>query len=98
MNKKGILEKVSFMLTVSKNKKYTPKELNEIISFTHLHSNERELGKVFGYSVSDYAYATLFWLGTSETLNIYNSMSSRLSEERIKEIDSLIQSKLYEQC
>lgn len=98
MDKTGITDKVYFLLKLSKSKKYTNDELKDVISFIPLHSNDIKLGKVFGYSISDYAFATLFWLGTSETMKLFSELSEELSEERKSEIEQLIKKKLYVQC
>ena len=98
MEKIGITDKVKFLLQLSKSKQYSSDELKDVVSFTSLHSNNVILGRVFGFSVSDYAFATLFWLGTPETIEIYNNLSKGLSTERKAEINDLLAKKLYEQC
>lgn len=64
MDKNGIGDKVEFLLKLSKIGRYEKEELDEVVSYTSLYSENLILGKVFGYSVSDYAFATLFWLNT----------------------------------
>lgn len=98
MDKTGIADKIYFLLKLSKSRKYTNADLKKVISFIPLHSDDIILGKVFGYSVSDYAFATLYWLNTSETIKLFNEFSKNLRPERKYEIEQLIKKKLYEQC
>lgn len=91
-NKKSILDKVDFLLLISKKGNCTDKELEEIKSMISEHSNDIILGKVFGYSVSDYAIATLNWL---KMYSEYEKVFQTLPLERRGEIQNLISSKLY---
>ena len=48
-----------------------------------------------GYSVSDYALATLRWLNTEKTMNIYNRLFDSLDTQRKNEIIELVSSEAY---
>ena len=98
MDKNGIGDKVEFLLKLSKIGRYEKEELDEVVSYTSLYSENLILGKVFGYSVSDYAFATLFWLNTPETIKLYNDLSRDIDVKRKKEIESLIELRLFEHC
>ena len=53
------------------------------------------VGKVFGYSVSDYALATLKWLGDEKSTKLFNDFSKDLSDHRKTGLNDLINSKAY---
>ena len=78
-------------------KQYTQNELNCVKALLAEHSDTVRLGKVFGYSVSDYAFATLSWLSTDETKELFEREFSKLSKERKLHISQLIEKRLYTQ-
>jgi len=53
------------------------------------------LGRFMGYSVSDYALATLFWLGTKEAKEVFASKYGNLSQTRKREVAELINKEVY---
>ena len=95
MNKNSIVEKVDYLLSVAKKGAYDRQDLNEIITMTNEHTDNKILGRVFGYSVSDYAMATLAWLNTLETKEAFRAVFDRIGKVRQEEVKQLIQSKLY---
>lgn len=95
MVNKSILKKVDYLLNLSINKKYTNEDLNNIIAFTSEHSDNLIIGKVFGYSISEYAFATLKWINDAATLKTYERLIKNVSlNERLK-IKELVDSNLY---
>ncbi|MGN0541896.1 MAG: hypothetical protein ACI4JG_00445 [Acutalibacteraceae bacterium] len=91
----GILDKVRFLLSLAQKNQYTKNELEAVTALLSEHSESMRLGKVFGYSVSDYAFATLSWLSTDETKELFDCYYSQLSAERKQTISQLIDNKLY---
>ena len=96
-NNIAILEKVSFLLQISKSQKCSPNDLQKILLYTKEHSDNAIIGKIFGYSVSDYAIATLKWINSSETEKEFNQIFKTLPKSRKAEITELIARKLYNQ-
>ena len=88
---KSIPEKILYLLELAKKGEYSKDDLNTIRLLSTDFSS-----KIFGYSVSDYAIATLKWLNTDETVSLYNSWMSILTgydKERVEELVSLEQYK-----
>ena len=83
-------EKVKFLLISAKNKADDEQTLSVIKSLTGEHSNERVLGKIFGYSVSDYAIASLKWMDTEKSIELFNEEYGKLADERKEVISWLI--------
>lgn len=69
-------EKVLFLLNKSKEHSCTDDEYNKIVSYIDETSDNLVLGKIFGDSVSDYAIASLKWIGTEKTLLKYQEIYS----------------------
>lgn len=88
-------DKVYFLLSIAKAGKCAKEELNMIKGMTSEHSTDMILGRVFGYSISDYAIATLKWLNTDDTLREFKLAFDKLSSDRKNEISELIARKLY---
>lgn len=61
-----LLDKVDFLLTIAKKGSASDEELEEILKLTVEQSKHGRLGRVMGYSVSEYAIATLSWLGETK--------------------------------
>ncbi len=95
MNKNSIVDKVDYLLSIAKNGEYNDKDIKTITEMSKEHTNNQILGRVFGYSVSDYALAVLSWLGTKETLTIFDAAFHKLPKVRQQEINNLITSKKY---
>ena len=90
MNSKCILDKVYFLLSISKSGECTDKQLEEIKMMVSEHTEGMVIGRVFGYSVSDYALAALKWIGTDETLREFKVLFDNLPYVRKNEIKELI--------
>lgn len=91
----NILDKVNFLMEAAINKSDDKKTLSVICNLVGEHSEHEKLGRVFGYSVSDYAIAALKWIGTDESEILFEKNYSQLSAHRRQEIDKLIEKKLY---
>ena len=95
VNKNSILDKVNFLLSIAKKGNCTVKELNEIVDLIPEHTDDMVLGRVFGYSVSDYALATLKWIGADKTVVEFETTLAEMSEARHEDVQKLIESKIY---
>ena len=91
----GIGDKVDFLLTLAKKKEYNSGELKKVISMTGEHTDNKILGRVFGYSVSDYALAVLNWLNTDESIKAFHTVYDRLDKIRQAEVTKLIDEQVY---
>ncbi len=91
----GITEKVSFMLDRAKQGNCSEKDLQTIISFANLFSDDMILGRVFGYSIGAYAIATLKWINRANTLKAFKELYNNLTKQQKLEVDELIQRELY---
>lgn len=91
----AILDKVIYLLSIAKKGSYDSDELEEIERLIGNHSNHMILGRVFGYSVSDYALATLKWLGSEETLKKYQAYERLMTDAQKKEVDELVKKNIY---
>lgn len=96
-NNLGILEKVSFLLNKAKAKEYSKDEFDIIMSYTEEHTDNLVSGRVFGYSISEYAISTLKWIGSEESLRKYDEIMAQLPESRKRSISELIKSEMYKQ-
>ena len=97
MEKKTILEKVDFILRTVIDHSINPEKISVILDYTKEHSDNLVLGRVFGWSVSDYAIAALKWLNTEETNVAFDRIFSELSDQRKNEVNELIERKIYTQ-
>lgn len=95
MNNVGILDKVKYLLSLPEKSEYSSDEIQKAVEMTKEHSNDMVLGRVFGYSVSDYAIATLEWIGTEESRKEFWRIFDGLSDRRKIDIANLIEKKLY---
>lgn len=91
----SILDKVNFLLSVAKKGECTDKDLMTISSLSKEHTDNLIIGRVFGYSVSDYALATLKWLNTKESNEAYDGLAMGIPKDRRSEVDELVSKKLY---
>lgn len=84
MELNSLPEKVKFLLMSAKNKTDDTQTLTVIKSLIREHSEERVLGKILGYSVSDYAIASLKWMGTEKSIELFNEeiIGWMMKEER----------------
>jgi hypothetical protein len=91
----NILDKENYCLSLARSSSYSSQDLETIRELSLEHSNHVRLGRVFGYSVSDYALATLKWLNTEETNLIFDELYSFKSNAQKEEADDLIRSNIY---
>lgn len=94
-NNQGITDKILFLFEKCKSGNCNHDELKRIKEYTLEHSDDMILGRFFGYSVSDYAIASLKWINTPDSLSAFEVVFSALSENRKTEINKLINKKLY---
>ena len=92
---KGIGLKVYALLQIANDNIIDDDTLEQIAALTEHHSENIRLGKVLGYSVSEYAFATLKWIGTSDSLKLYDTLITPLPESRKTRIYKLISSNVY---
>ncbi len=95
MNKNSIVEKVDYLLSIARKGSCCQQELDEIEAMIGEHTNHIILGRVFGYSVSDYAIATLAWLNSRESKDAFRRAYDLVDATRQEEINRLIQSEIY---
>ena len=95
MEKNSILGKIEYMLSLAKNKSYNEKDLMCLKKYSKENSDNMVLGRFMGYSLSDYALATLYWIGTEETKMIFDDLFHKLQSDRQKDVRTLIQKELY---
>lgn len=93
----SIQDKVCFILMAAKNRISDDQTLALIDEFAKEHSHHPTLGRVFGYSVSDYAIAALRWIETKESMEIFNKQYEALPRERKMEVDQLIKSEIHKE-
>ena len=90
MELNSLTEKVKYLLFSAKNKTDDDDTLAIVKSLIKEHSDERVLGKIFGYSVSDYAIASLKWMDTEKSIELFNEEYGKLADERKEVISWLI--------
>ena len=90
MKTDNLLDKIRFVLNAAKNKTDDDTTLSVIMSLTAEHSEERNLGKFMGYSVSDYAIASLKWMDTEKSNQLFKEEYNKLSDDRKTVIGWLI--------
>lgn len=95
MENKGIVEKVNYLMQKAISKDCNEVDLKRITSYLEEHSDRPILGKVFGYSVSDYAFAALKWIGSEQTNAIFDEHFATLTQRRKQTIRQLIDSNYY---
>ena len=93
--KLSLLEKVQNMLLIAKSGSADESTVNQIADLTTEHSDHTRLGKFFGHSVSDYAFAVLKWLNNPYSAEVFNRLFSGLADERKTFINELISQEGY---
>lgn len=81
MEKNSILEKIEYMHSLAKNKSYNEKDLMCLKEYSKEYSDNMVLGRFMGYSLFDYALATLYWIGTEETKMMFDDLLEGLKNE-----------------
>lgn len=95
MDECGILDKVRYLLQTAINGIKGEDDVANIVALSEEHSNDVRVGKVFGYSVSEYAIATLSWLKVPSAEKEFKRIYNQLSEKRKDRVQELIESKMY---
>lgn len=85
------------MFNIANEHNCTEEQYNKLLSYTKEHNDDVETYGFFGYSISDYAIATLNWIGTDRAKGDYEIKIGSLSDFRRKEIDTLVKKQLYKQ-
>lgn len=93
----SILDKVLFLLNKAAEQNCTEEEYQRIISYSSDGADGLVVGRVFGYSVSDYAIATLKWINKEETVSKYQELLKALPASRKMEVKALVERELYKQ-
>jgi len=89
-DKKGIGQKVYELLKISTERIVSNDVIDEIAAMTTQHSNDLRLGKVFGYSVSEYAFAALKWINNTYSNGLYDKLIEPISDERKWRVSELV--------
>ena len=89
----GLIDKIKYICQIAKDGKPSNEQKEQLIELSKEHSNDCRMGKVFGYSVSDFAIACFKWINETET---YNRLIKDLSEDRLETINRLIATNAYE--
>lgn len=90
-----LLDKVNYLLQTAANEVCSDKDIEKIITLSSEDSDDFVLHRVMGYSVSDYALATLKWIGSKESLKEFDVLYRKLSDERKNRVDNLILQNYY---
>lgn len=88
----GIGDKVIYMLNLAKSGNAKREDIEILKEFAKENSNDVILGKVNGYSISDYAIVTLYWLGQFE---LYKEFIKDIDINEKWCIENLIKSEIY---
>lgn len=97
LNEKSLPRKIYMLLEVVKEKNIDNETITQIGALTNEDSTHMRLGKVFGHSVSDYAFAALKWLDTEYSIKTFDNLFTNLPNDRKKWITELIKSEAYKQ-
>ena len=88
-------EAVMRLLIAARDKDSSESTPRSIAAMLPWHSERPVPGRVFGYSVSDYAFAALYWIGTPRSLQLYHAEIAQISEKRRAEVEELISRNTY---
>ena len=95
MEFKRIQDKVLYLLRIASSGKCTDADYSTIKTLSKEYSDNMIVGRVFGYSVSDYALATLKWLGDERSTKLFYDLSKDLPDHRRNGLNDLINSNAY---
>lgn len=90
----NLLDKVNFLLNIAKNNNCTKDELDTVKELSKEQTDHPRIGRFMGYSVGEYAVATIKWIGENE---LFSQMYNSLNEVQKLKIDELVEKKIYEQ-
>jgi hypothetical protein len=92
---KGIGVKVFKILEIVKERVTDEETINQLVLLTNEYSEHHKLGKVFGFSVGDYAFAALKWIGSDYSSAVFDRLFQLLPASRKESINELISSNAY---
>ena len=58
-------------------------------------TNDADIVQIFGFTVSEYAIATLRWINTEHSISHYNKICSEKNEIERARIETLVNSEIY---
>ena len=94
VSKMGLLDKVQFGLKIAKRGIIDNEEFGILQGLSIEAEQEGRLGKVMGYSVSDYAIASWYWLGNGGMFHLYYD---ELDENRQFRVMELVKKEVYKE-
>lgn len=94
MKSMGLFDKVRYICKIANANGCTQEQKEDLLALVKEHSNEERLGKVFGFSVSDFAIACFKWIGDEDE---FNNLVISLDENRKLIIQELVASNMYTQ-
>ena len=95
ISKGNFLSKIYNMLLMAKYREKDEEKIKMLVPLTYEDSPHVRLQRVFGYSVSDFAFATLKWLDTPYSNELYDELIADISEGRRYIIEELIAGEGY---
>lgn len=97
MENNSILAKVDYIIQAVLKKDDSPDCLRNLLSLSKEHTNDMVRGRVFGWSVSDYAIASLKWINTVRSNSMFDEVFESLPVGRRQEVNELIAKEIYKQ-
>lgn len=97
MENNSILAKVDYIMQAVLKKDDSSECLQNLRSLSKEHTDDMVLGRVFGWSISDYAIAALKWINTDLTNTMFADEFDSLPDNRKPEVLVLIAKELYKQ-
>lgn len=94
ISKMNLLDKANFGLVIAKRGLITREEFTVLRGLSIEPEQEGRLGKVMGYSVSDYAIASWYWLGNEGMFHLYYD---ELDENRQFRVMELVKKEVYKE-
>ena len=91
----GIGLKVFKILEIAQKKVSDHETIEQIVVLTDFHSDRKRIGLVGGFSVSEYAFAALKWIGSEFSLRKFAELFASLSDDRKMRVNELVDSKAY---
>ena len=83
----NLLDKANFGLVIAKRGLITDEEFTVLRGLSIEPEQEGRLGKVMGYSVSDYAIASWYWLGNEGMFHLYYDELDENRQFRVMELE-----------
>ena len=83
-------DKVNYLISPAKRGNLTKEELKTVEALLSENSGHPRLGRFFGYSISDYAFASLYWLKDERARALFDKHFAYLDKKRKENINNLI--------